>query len=133
MRHLGVKSSVRKSVHNNRYFPTCWGELLEPITFKVEAFDPEECPDSVLWPCGDGVLSEMRDLLDAFSVLENIETPTGVKKELEETTIEQLKSDVRTESGFGRAMIMLAGAVVLFLGAFFVLNMSLEGATKIKR
>ena len=34
-------------------FPKCYDELVFPVTFEVEAWNPKECPNDDIWPCKD--------------------------------------------------------------------------------
>jgi hypothetical protein len=47
--HLGKVSTLRQQGHWS--FPTCYNELVYPVTFEVEAFDPKQCPNDDVWPC----------------------------------------------------------------------------------
>jgi hypothetical protein len=47
--HLGKVSTLRQQGHWS--FPTCYNELVFPVTFEVEAFNPKECPNDDIWPC----------------------------------------------------------------------------------
>lgn len=47
--HIGVYSSLRSEIQTS--FPRCYELLAEPTVFKVEAFDPLQCPRDDIWPC----------------------------------------------------------------------------------
>ena len=47
--HLGAVSSLRSK--KSPTYPVCFEVLKVPTLFKVEAFDPAQCPDDDLWPC----------------------------------------------------------------------------------
>ena len=47
--HIGKLSSLRKEAQTS--FPRCYELLAEPTVFKVEAFDPLQCPRDDVWPC----------------------------------------------------------------------------------
>ena len=47
--HIGKFSSLRSQLQ--AAFPRCYELLAEPTLFKVEAFDPAQCPHDDIWPC----------------------------------------------------------------------------------
>jgi len=47
--HIGEVSTLRESKH--WIFPGCYEELIEPVVFKVEAWNSKECPNDDIWPC----------------------------------------------------------------------------------
>lgn len=47
--HRGKVSTLRQSKHWG--FPGCHNELVFPVIFEIEAFNPKECPHDDLWPC----------------------------------------------------------------------------------
>jgi hypothetical protein len=47
--HLGVVSTLRGAEQTS--FPRCYEFLYEPTVFKVEAYNPRECPGDDIWPC----------------------------------------------------------------------------------
>jgi hypothetical protein len=47
--HLGVVSTLRTQKSGS--FPRCYELLAEPTVFKVEAYNPHECPHEDIWPC----------------------------------------------------------------------------------
>jgi len=47
--HVGTSSTLRSA--NQGAFPRCYEALLEPVVFKVEAFNPRQCPQDDIWPC----------------------------------------------------------------------------------
>ena len=47
--HLGTQSTLREAKQSG--FPTCYEQLLEPVVFEVEAFNPRQCPRDDIWPC----------------------------------------------------------------------------------
>lgn len=47
--HIGVVSTLRSQKSTS--YPKCYEPLLEPTVFKVEAFDPHQCPKDDIWPC----------------------------------------------------------------------------------
>ncbi len=47
--HLGVSSTLRASRQDG--FPTCYQQLIEPVVFQVEAYNPQLCPHEDIWPC----------------------------------------------------------------------------------
>ena len=61
--HLGISSTLRPEKSTS--FPVCYDELLEPTVFKVEAFDPFQCPKDDIWPC-DSVKGEIKDKFITF-------------------------------------------------------------------
>jgi hypothetical protein len=46
--HMGKISSLRKEVDN---YLGCYQELLFPVVFEIEAFNPKQCPNDDIWPC----------------------------------------------------------------------------------
>ena len=48
--HLGGSTSTLRE-EEAWSMPTCYTELVEPQVFAVEAWDPNQCPNSDLWPC----------------------------------------------------------------------------------
>lgn len=54
--HLGVVSTLRSE--RSTSYPRCYELLMEPTVFKVEAYNPQECPRDDIWPCN--VSSEKR-------------------------------------------------------------------------
>eukprot|EP00924_Labyrinthula_sp_SR-Ha-C_P006823 augustus_masked-scaffold_8-processed-gene-1.5-mRNA-1 protein AED:1.00 eAED:1.00 QI:0/-1/0/0/-1/1/1/0/510 len=51
LKHLGVRSSLRRAIHNNKYYPSCYGTLDAGYVFKEEAHDPEQCAHDDFTPC----------------------------------------------------------------------------------
>ena len=47
--HMGSSSTLRHEAAAP--MPLCYEQLMEPVVFKVEAFDPMACPLDDLWPC----------------------------------------------------------------------------------
>ena len=47
--HMGSSSTLRHEAAAP--MPVCYEQLLEPVVFKVEAFDPGACPLDDVWPC----------------------------------------------------------------------------------
>ena len=47
--HLGVSSTLRSQKQDG--FPICYEQLVSPVVFEVEAYNPELCPDEDIWPC----------------------------------------------------------------------------------
>lgn len=47
--HMGSSSTLRQEAAAP--MPICYEQLLEPVVFKVEAFDPIACPADDVWPC----------------------------------------------------------------------------------
>ena len=47
--HLGVSSTLRSQKQDG--FPTCYEQLVSPVVFEVEAYNPSQCPDEDIWPC----------------------------------------------------------------------------------
>jgi hypothetical protein len=47
--HIGAVSTLR--TEKSAIYPGCYDHLLEPTVFKVEAFNPRECPHDDIWPC----------------------------------------------------------------------------------
>lgn len=57
-KHIGVRSTIRKAKFKHRNFPRCWEELVYPVVFEVEGFNPQQCPDDDIWPCKFTVTKE---------------------------------------------------------------------------
>ena len=49
LEHVGVVSSLRESRQTG--WPGCYQELVYPIVFEGEAWNPKQCPADDLWPC----------------------------------------------------------------------------------
>jgi hypothetical protein len=47
--HIGTTSTLRSQKQTT--FPVCYDLLIEPTVFKVEAFNPRQCPHDDIWPC----------------------------------------------------------------------------------
>ena len=47
--HMGSASTLRHEKAGP--MPVCYELLVEPVVFKVEAFDPMTCPLDDVWPC----------------------------------------------------------------------------------
>mmetsp|Transcript_8566 Transcript_8566/g.10865 ORF Transcript_8566/g.10865 Transcript_8566/m.10865 type:complete len:245 (+) Transcript_8566:1-735(+) len=54
MRHLGARSTLRPQVANIEKMPQCYEELVVPIVFPIEAFNPRLCPADDFTPCVKG-------------------------------------------------------------------------------
>ena len=75
--HFGSNISPTLNILSQTSFPRCYDRLAEPIVFKVEAFDPRECPHDDIWPCDVGVATTSNhDLIDWSS----LHTPFNNKK-----------------------------------------------------
>jgi len=61
LRHDGVKSTLREDAGWS--MPGCFEELVVPQVFEVEAWNPQDCPESDLWPC-DFEKNEMKLMSD---------------------------------------------------------------------
>ena len=56
--HIGVVSTLRSQEQGS--FPRCYEELLVPVLFAVEAFNPRACPHDDVWPCNVNVRKSPR-------------------------------------------------------------------------
>lgn len=58
--HLGIISTLRNEKSGS--FPGCYDMLVEPTVFKVEAYNPIDCPLDDIWPCkGKGYNKKLID------------------------------------------------------------------------
>jgi hypothetical protein len=65
--HIGTLSSLRREAQTS--FPRCYELLAEPTVFKVEAFNPMQCPRDDIWPCRNimgGVPDKVRLALEGL-------------------------------------------------------------------
>ena len=75
-KHIGVKSTIRKAKFKHRNFPKCWEELLFPVVFEVEAFNPKECPEDDIWPCIFSQKKETCSYENCAALNQGMGTPT---------------------------------------------------------
>ena len=47
--HLGLSSTLRAQKQDG--FPICYEQLVSPVVFEVEAYDPQQCSHEDIWPC----------------------------------------------------------------------------------